>query len=228
MKIVFLNIWNARRTEQVRDFFLDLRDSVDVICIQEAFEQAQNVCEEVFKDYKKHTAIKTLNDLEDFRLATYINNSFKIIDNKTLLANETDAGLALNIQITANGETLNICNVHGKSRPGDKLDTQGRIKQSKVIAEYTKSSNGKTIIGGDFNLSKNTDSIKLFSSYGFSNLIENYNIPTTRNQLAWNVYPTNPQLYADYVFTDPTVNIKNFEVVNNLVSDHLPMILEIL
>jgi endonuclease/exonuclease/phosphatase family metal-dependent hydrolase len=62
----------------------------------------------------------------------------------------------------------------------------------------------------------------------WTNLIRNYGIKTTRNELTWKKYPDSPQYYADYVFIKNEISIKKFEVPRLLISDHEPMILEII
>jgi hypothetical protein len=66
----------------------------------------------------------------------------------------------------------------------------------------------------------------MFKNNGYKNLIGDYQIITTRNNLAWSLYP-DKQYFADYVFASPEIKVKSFEVPNNEVSDHLPLILEI-
>ena len=56
-----------------------------------------------------------------------------------------------------------------------------------------------------------------------TNLIKKYNIKTTRHKL----YPGfENNKFADFVFVSKGIKIKNFQVPNIAVSDHLPMILE--
>jgi endonuclease/exonuclease/phosphatase family metal-dependent hydrolase len=86
---------------------------------------------------------------------------------------------------------------------------------------------GEKIIGGDFNLNKNTESVKMFEKNGYRNLIEEFGIEVTRNHLIWDLYPENIQFWADYLFVSPEVKVKSFEVPKNEVSDHLPQVLVI-
>ena len=65
----------------------------------------------------------------------------------------------------------------------------------------------------------------MFEDNGYKNLIKEFKIPTTRNEISWAKYE-NKQLFADFVFVSPDVKITNFSVPNNEISDHLPLILE--
>lgn len=67
----------------------------------------------------------------------------------------------------------------------------------------------------------------MFEKNGYKDLIKDYKIPTTRNKVAWKMYPDNPQLYSDYVFVSSGIEVKSFSVIENEISDHLPLILEI-
>jgi len=79
------------------------------------------------------------------------------------------------------------------------------------------------------------ESLKMFESKGFRNLIKDFKIPTTRNEYAWkhafekrglNRPYFGKQLFADYVFVSPEVKVNKFEVSKIEISDHLPMILD--
>jgi endonuclease/exonuclease/phosphatase family metal-dependent hydrolase len=114
----------------------------------------------------------------------------------------------------------------GQPKPGTKLDTKEREEASKRIIDFMKEKSGEKIIGGDFNLLPNTQSILAFENSGYKNLIKEFNIKTTRNNNAWKHYE-DKQLFADYVFVSKNLKIKKFEVIENEISDHLPLILTI-
>jgi endonuclease/exonuclease/phosphatase family metal-dependent hydrolase len=83
------------------------------------------------------------------------------------------------------------------------------------------------IIGGDFNLLPETKSAQMFEENDYRSLIKEFRIRTTRNRLAWELYPNDKQYYADYVFVSPGVNVKEFSVPENEISDHLALILRV-
>lgn len=122
---------------------------------------------------------------------------------------------------------LTVANVHGISYDADtKLDTEGRLVQSKTIIESLQDIQYPIIIGGDFNLEPTAESIRMFAEAGYRDLIASHHIKTTRNRLVWERYPDTIQYYADYTFTSPDVHIRSFMVPENEISDHLPLILE--
>lgn len=123
--------------------------------------------------------------------------------------------------------TLCVCNFHGISKPGKKLDTSERLLQSAEILNFFKDIEGPKIIGGDFNLELDSNSVKMFEENGYKNLIRDRGILTTRNRLTWEKYPEGKQYFSDYVFVSSDVKVKDFLVENIEISDHLPMILSI-
>ena len=89
---------------------------------------------------------------------------------------------------------------------------------------------GLKIIGGDFNLNPDTKSVKIFEEVGYKNLIMDFGIKNTRNEISWKQFQNKPgfvkQYFADYVFVSKDVKVRKFEVPYNEISDHLPQILE--
>lgn len=129
-------------------------------------------------------------------------------------------------------ETNNITfiNLQGMAYPGSKFDTEERLKQSDKILSFAKKFSGPKIIGGDFNLLPQAESIINFEKAGYKNLIKEFNIINTRNKWADHTKDDKQyfgkQYFADYVFVSPEVKVKSFEVPYNEISDHLPQILE--
>ena len=75
---------------------------------------------------------------------------------------------------------------------------------------------------GDFNLLPDTESIKILESSGLRSLIKEYNITSTRTS-----FYTKPAKYADYILVTPGIEVKDFKVLTDEVSDHSPLFLEI-
>ena len=148
---------------------------------------------------------------------------------------DTSVGVAETFKLSLGLNDLHISNIHGISQPGDKKDNPARIRQTEQIINNNSKMNGPRIIGGDFNLLPDTRSIKMFEDQGYLNLIKKNKIKTTRNAHAWiqakemvadgyRFY--GEQKFADYVFVSPEIKVKNFEVPNIEISDHLPLILD--
>jgi endonuclease/exonuclease/phosphatase (EEP) superfamily protein YafD len=227
MKILFLNAWNGKLKEELQSFISAMRSSVDVFCFQEFTPEMSLWCTSLLAStYEMYTAEKKVTEEDFFHIATYVRKSFSVTHSQVLLQHDFTVGLGLYTEISYNERSLSLCNVHGISRPGDKLDNPDRLKQSNEIISYLNSRDGEKIIGGDFNLDLHTESVSLFTTHGYRNLIEEFSIPTTRNDYAWSRYPDNKQPYADFVFISQNISLSSFMVSPELVSDHLAMIVE--
>jgi endonuclease/exonuclease/phosphatase family metal-dependent hydrolase len=232
MKIIFLNSWNGKAKEALTKFIEEQAHDTDIFCFQEAYDAMKEISRDTLKEYEKLEKYKSLNEDDNFSQAVYIKKGLAAVTLSfgSVLENEPSIGLDLyiNIRLADNREFF-ISNFHGISRPvgDDKLDDPARIKQSKLLVEFFKNKPGLKIIGGDFNLLPETDSIRTFTENGYRDLVKDYDITTTRNELALSKYPNNRQYFADYVFTSPDIIIKNFSVPKIEISDHLPLIVEI-
>jgi len=128
------------------------------------------------------------------------------------------------VQVAIGGKNLSIYNFHGIAYPGDKLDTPERVSQSEEILKSVSKVSEPKILCGDFNLMPETQSINILGQT-MKDLIKEFKIENTRNEISWGMY-NNKQYFADFTFVSPDIIVENFKVPYNLVSDHLPMILE--
>lgn len=170
----------------------------------------------------------------DWGMAMFVRNNIKIQNYTAEIIGKADfdgtspiEGLVKAQILTIQGKEgkMHIVNMHGMSRPGNKLDTSKRLAQShKLLNVLDTLPKAPIVLCGDFNLMPETESIRMIEQK-FNNLIKTFNITNTRNEISWNRY-NNRQYFADYIFASPEIKVKSFEVPYNLVSDHLPMILD--
>ena len=224
MKIMFLNLNYGRN--DLAGILNFIEKDFDVLCFQEIKDEVKNKIDIKLFNYESSFISKEIEDFGRFNITTYISKKFRNYEFEIFEDNLEKTAPAILLKINEGNSKYNILNFHGNPYPGDKLDTESRIKASQNIISITENLEGSKIIGGDFNLFPETKSIKLIEEAGFKNLIKIYQIKTTRNENAWKLYE-NKQLFADYVFVSNEVEIKNFEVIQNNISDHLPLILEI-
>ena len=124
------------------------------------------------------------------------------------------------VAIQKGTEKILIGNLHGFWMPRSKTDNPQRIKQSKKIKEVLDSFPGPKILCGDFNLHPETKSMKMLEE-NMRNLVIEYGIKGTRSKLH-----KRTQKFADYVMVSDEVKINKFEVIDEHVSDHLPLLLD--
>jgi hypothetical protein len=232
MRIIFLNSWFGEAGKPFFDFIKRESSKTDIFCFMEftpeLFGETSNILHKYNGFIEKGMIFKHLG-VTDCQVIFIRKNIETLSSGKLVLYKNTptDVGFASYIVFKEHEKIVNILNIHGKSRPGHKLDTPARLNQSKILIDYLKDKNGLKIIGGDFNLMPNTKSIALLEGAGYRNLIRDFDIKETRNRISWEQFPNNvKQHFADYVFVSPDVKVNKFEVPYNEISDHLPLILD--
>ncbi len=225
MKIIFLNAWYGKMGDALAAFLKEQAVDTDIFCFQEISEPCEVLVDGVLLNYQKTIGTKTVTADDDFSLAMYIRPGITISESGTILREEPNVGLGLYMSIPFEASSITIVNLHGMSRPIEKRDDPGRLKQSQELLSFLKKRAEPAVLGGDFNLFPDTQSLEMIRSAGYQDLIKEYNIPTTRNRLAW-IYPEK-HLFADYIFLDRRILLKSFSVPNIEISDHLPLILTI-
>jgi endonuclease/exonuclease/phosphatase family metal-dependent hydrolase len=225
MKLIFLNTWKGQAGEHFVDFVRAHAPHADMLLLQEASDEVVRVCREAVPTYQMQSARRKLGDGE-IQQTTFSAPHARILSSEVLFHDRTDVGLGLYVEVEVGDATLHVFNFHGAAQPGDKLDCPERVFASKRIIEFMSTKKGPKVIGGDFNLLPETESVRMFEEAGYTNLIKAHNIPTTRNRLSLDLYEVK-QYFADYVFTSSEIRILSFEVPYNEASDHLPLILEI-
>jgi len=124
------------------------------------------------------------------------------------------------IKIKSNNKNYLIGNLHGYWTPGSKNDTPQSISQMEKVKEIFDNFNGPKVLCGDFNLHPDTKSVKILEEK-MKNLIIEYKVTNTRSK-----FYTRNEKFADYILVSPDINIKDFSVLDEHVSDHLPLFLD--
>lgn len=225
MKILFLNTWAAEMKDDLKEYIQKHADSTDIFCLQETHAVTMPLYRELLAATHDEFFIhKPIANQPGFSLAIFVRKNITLLSHQSIMQSEMDCGLALYVHLRVHDTDIHLCNVHGTPLPGDKLDTNQRILLSQTIINHMQNKQGLKIIGGDFNLLPNTQSVRIFEMNNYRNLIEEYSIDTTRNELSWKNYSTR-QYYADYIFISQETPVVSFFVPKNEVSDHLPLIL---
>ena len=114
---------------------------------------------------------------------------------------------------------LNVLNHHGYQLPEHKNGSDETLRQCGMIIDYAKSLEGPVVLCGDFNLVPTSESIEIINGV-LVNHVKDHRIMTTRTPL------THKTEACDYIFTSPDIEVKNFQVLDDIVSDHKALTIE--
>ena len=135
---------------------------------------------------------------------------------------ETIGRNLLHTEIEQKNKRLSIINFHGLWNGEGKGDSSDRLKQSDNIVRFVKDCSSPVVLCGDFNLSPDTESIKRIENAGLRNLIKEYGVTSTRTS-----HYTKPEKHANYVFVSSDIEVKDFRVLPEEVSDHRALMVEV-
>lgn len=253
MRIITLNTWGGRAgKEGLLNFFKEHSATTDVFCLQEILSAPSEHLEDkpaggVKLDNSKIMVygLQEISDMlsefsayfrphygDNYGLLMLVRKNLGVIEEgeefvykERGYVHEEDLGNhARNIQyvkINYDNKLLTIINFHGLWNGKGKTDTDDRLLQSQKIIDFISKSAGETVLCGDFNLLPTTQSLKIIKDAGLRDLIAEYGITSTRTS-----HYTKPEKYADYIFVSPNLNVTDFKVLPDEVSDHSPLLID--
>ena len=254
MKLITLNTWGGRAGRTLLlDFFKKYKDT-DVFCLQEIWSASYEHLEghlagglainneqvmtrgmqEISETLSNHSSYFRPHHLDNYGLQILVKNNLTVTEDGEVFVHKHKGYIpegnigehARNIQyVTFNLQEgpITIINFHGlwNKSVGGKTDTEDRINQSKKIVGFIESLPNDFILCGDFNLLPDTESIAILEKAGLRNLIKEYNITSTRTS-----FYERPDKYADYILVSKGIDIKDFKVLPEEVSDHSALYLD--
>jgi exonuclease III len=240
MKLISLNIWGARMREQLLEFILRNKD-IDIFCFQEIYHNAA----ESFAQREIQPTLDIFTKLQEalpnhnsyfrptvagtYGIGIFIKKEILVLEEGELVIHENpnfsgrggDHSRNLEwIVCDIKGVKYSIVNVHGLWNGIGKTDTEDRLEQSRKIKNFLNTLSAPKILCGDFNLRPDTKSIEMFEDE-MKNLIKEYNITSTRTRLY-----DKTEKFADYMFVSPDLEVLDFKVLPDEVSDHAALLLE--
>ena len=242
MRILQLNVWTGRVKGALINF---LRyNDFDVICMQEAVwaekdnDRLQNLFATV-EQIKKASGLKyelrssnwymnVFSDGDKMEQGNVILSRFKIVDEQSKLVygkygavnsrqDFYDHAYTLQMAKLENGVT--IFNHHGYWRPnpiGDKTT----IKVMRKVGEIVREAKGPVVVCGDFNIIHDSPAMRELDF--LEDLTEKYGVKTTLTSLK-----LKKKVACDHILVNNEVKVKDFKVLDNLVSDHTPLVAEV-
>lgn len=240
MKLICLNIWGGHIKKPLLNF-VSQHKNIDFFCFQEVYHNAKEkistdenrveleIFSEIQGELSNHKAFfrPIVNNI--YGIGMLIHKDIDIICEGDVTIHENNDYIGSGpthsrnlqwVKCSSNGQIYTILNVHGLWNGMGKNDSLERIAQSKKIKTFIDSINTPKILCGDFNLKPNTESIKIIKN-SMQDLISEYAITSTRSSLY-----LKEDKFADYIFSSNDVIVKEFKVLQDVVSDHLPLLLE--
>lgn len=221
--------------------FIENNKDVDVFCFQEIYENAREIMAVEYPD-DMHDGFSDLEKLLPehrgffrpillgvYGIAIFVKKNISVVEEGEVLIHPSeierisDGHHSRNMQwvkLNYDGKDFVVMNVHGLWNGMGKNDSPPRISQSNIIRKFMDGVSGSKILCGDFNLNPDTESIKILEN-GMKNLVKDYNITSTRTS-----FYAKPGKFADYMFVSPDIEVKDFKVMPEEVSDHSALFLE--
>lgn len=246
MRLICLNTWGGKLYDQLSHFLERFQSATDLFCFQEVFapprtsgfekgdpERVFDLYEKLGRQLRGFTGYLT-EPYTSFgeRLALFVRDSIKIDDHgdmplyrqREVVVGKKTFSVGSRLQwvvFRRKNKLYTVANIHGIWLPSGKEDSPERLVQSESIAEFLEHKKGAKILCGDFNLLPQTRSIKMLER-NLRNLIREYAIRSTRSSH----YSPKKEEFADYIFTSADARVLDFRVLEDEVSDHLPLLLE--
>jgi endonuclease/exonuclease/phosphatase family metal-dependent hydrolase len=240
MKLITLNIWGGHVRDPLLKF-INTHQHVDIFCFQEVYHNAPdkisdedrpvslNIFSELEALLPEHTGFFKPVVKNIYGISVFIKNHIEVIREGELVIHDNPHYKGSGPTHSRNLQWLECCiqekiysiiNVHGLWNGAGKTDSPERIKQSKRIRDFLDGLTTPAVLCGDFNLRPDIKSMQIIE-HGMNNLIKTYNISSTRTSL----YPKTER-FADYIITTPDIRVNQFEVLQDEVSDHAPLLLD--
>lgn len=240
MRIVSLNLWQGRLTRLLYKTLSDY--GADFACMQESVEydgdSAGMVCENSLIAKSLQTDNRFFTPLASMVFGPHDMHHGNVIFSKLPFEDRTSVFTAgvynptidfatddYNIRafqhviINANNKPLHILNYHGYHIDEHKLGNDITLSHSKKILDYINKLHGGIVLCGDFNLSPDSDSIKIFNE-SLRNLSVEHNLITTRSAL------TTKNEVCDYIFVNKKIDVHKFWMDESIISDHNALLLD--
>jgi len=252
MKVISLNTWGGRAGKEGLLRFFKRNSDADIFCLQEMWSAPYEHLEgkdaggvpldhsnimvyglqEIAAVLSDHRDYFRPHHMDNYGLAMYVRKGLKVIDEGEVYVYkekghlpERDAGFhARNVQYVTIDTQLGrrtVMNFHGLWNGQGKGDGEDRLEQSRRIIEFLKTLDHPYVLIGDFNLLPDTQSLKMLEESGLRNLIKEYGITSTRTS-----HYAKPEKFADYALASEGIDVKEFKVLPDEVSDHAPLLIE--
>ena len=240
MKLITLNIWGGHVREPLHQFISN-HQNIDIFCFQEVYHNAK----EMITVEDRKVSLNIFSELQAllpdhvgyfkpavdgiYGISMFINKQIEVREEGDYVIHDNPKYVGRGpahsrilqwAKCCIDGNAYTIINVHGLWNGMGKTDTAERIAQSEKIKQFMQNTQDRKVLCGDFNLTPNTQSLKIIADV-MNNLIDKYKITSTRTSY----YPKDEK-FADYIFTSPDIQVNQFSVLSDEVSDHSPLLVD--
>ena len=124
------------------------------------------------------------------------------------------------------GRAISVTHMHGLRDLGGKMDTPERAAQAQRLLDLSRQVSEPEdlmVVCGDFNVEPNSDTLRILTEAGLSELVTGRGFTSTRNS-----HYSKPGKFADYMLVNAVDAVLGFDVVYDPeVSDHCPLVLRV-
>jgi len=253
LTVLSLNAWGGRALYSLMRTLRNRKTEVDIFCFQEVFDadpaetEARHPDEycrgdlfsilrrelsEFEGDFARHPdqpsrmslAMFTRRDLPRhgavhfpvYQPARPVEHGSEVLSARRMQYVRTEVG----------GRAITVANYHGLWVPGPKTDTPERLVQSSNVRLALESTEGEHLLCGDFNLLPDTESVRILAE-GMHNPVVERGVTSTRTPLYRHYQNPDEPNFADYVFASKGLEIRRFEVLPDVASDHAALLITV-
>lgn len=241
MKILQLNVWDGRIKGALAEFFTNAE--FDVICLQEAvWSEKDEGLRGLFvtvDEIKELTGLKYEMRSSNWGMRIFSGDNVmeqgnvilsreEIVDERTELVHGEykmiesgrdfyEHGLTLQIAKLASG--VSIVNHHGYWQP-DPLGNETTVEVMRKVAGCLRDIEGPLVMCGDLNITHASPAMRELDF--LQDLTDEYGVDNTLCGLKFN-----GKVACDHILVNKEVEVRKFEVLDQLVSDHKGLMVEI-
>ena len=206
---------------------------------RDTFTELQSILANKYKGVLSIAQRYTSSEDSYMANGTFYKNSFSLIDKKEVILSsfnkffpsdstqyERVGRTLLHLLLEIEGKQISFINTHF-AWGGDRIEKPFQTTQGEILINYVKDVQPPFIFSGDLNLTPDQPLIKKLDTLS-KNLITEYHITNTlnpKNHRAKQLFPKG--LAVDYIFTSSKLRVKNFSVVDDELSDHFGLSVEI-
>ncbi len=243
MRLVQLNIWQGRIMTHLLKLFDDLQP--DIACLQEVMSSSEVVVtpERMFNSLQliqERIDLKYVYFSPTFR-ATYsgvttefgnailsrypLDDCQTVFTNGSFIPDYTPKTFSVNVRnmqivkVKVAEQVLNLANHHGHWLI-DPFGDETTIAKLQIVKDVLKTVPSPLILSGDFNVRAESPAMRLFDGW-LTDLTATHQIGSTLSPLA-----KVSSVACDHILTSPGVQVMNFEVRDEIVSDHKAIVLD--